>query len=488
VTTADHFIDELAPESRIGRYEIVKLLAKGGMAEIYLAKSAGMHGFEALSVLKRLPPSCLLDNPNYATLFFDEARLVASLRHPNIAQVFDFGQDEDSYYFIMEYLDGLNLRQLIRKARKRGERVPMACAIQIVLGVAAGLHAAHETKGPEGQSLNIVHRDVSPTNIVVTAEGAIKVIDFGVAKSTRHRARTETGVVKGKYAYMSPEQCQAQPIDRRTDLFALGVVLYELMTGTRPHGKGAGPELLKHICEDDAPDPRIKNLDFPDEMAEILAKLLHRDAELRYQSARELHRDLSLFAARAQIMLSPYELATWVQGLIEEPVIRRARTSREGSQPRAITRANTQTFARPSVGAPLIESEISGLSQISHHGLALGTGPLEDVPVSAMHAHPRMLSVPYEEFAIGTTDDNRVFGEEDIAEAEALDEVDAEPEADEAAEGPAKRSWVRSMAAVAGGTVLGLLCLGGIASAAIAGGHVDADLNTVVDFLSQIPG
>ena len=143
----DLAIHELVPESRIGRYEIVKLLAKGGMAEIYLAKSAGMHGFEALSVLKRLPPSCLLDNPQYATLFFDEARLVASLRHPNIAQVFDFGQDEDSYYFIMEYLDGLNLRQLIRKARKRG-RVPLSCAIQIVLGVAAGLHAAHEAQGP----------------------------------------------------------------------------------------------------------------------------------------------------------------------------------------------------------------------------------------------------------------------------------------------------------------------------------------------------
>jgi serine/threonine protein kinase len=441
-----------------------------------------MHGFEALSVLKRLPPSCLLDNPQYATLFFDEARLVASLRHPNIAQVFDFGQDEDSYYFIMEYLDGLNLRQLIRKARKRG-RVPLSCAIQIVLGVAAGLHAAHEAQGPDGQGLNIVHRDVSPTNIVVTTEGAIKVIDFGVAKSTRHRARTETGVVKGKYAYMSPEQCQARPIDRRTDLFALGVVLYELMTGTRPHGKGCGPELLKRICEDDAPDPRLVSKDLPDELAEIVNKLLHRDTEHRYQSARELHQDLSLFAARHQIMLSPYELASWVQGLIEEEpvtVAARARTSREGSLPRAITRANTHAFTRQVMGEPLIESEIS---HISHQGLAIGTGPLEDLPVVRMHAPQRLNSVPYEEFAIGTTDDNRVFDEDELDE-----EIEAAEESASTPKRRSSRSWKRSIAAVTLGTVAALICAGGIVSAAVMTGHVDADLHTVVDFVRQLPG
>ena len=313
----------------MGPYEVVELLAMGGMAEIYLVESEGIGGVRTRSVLKRLPPATMMNDLSYLNMFINEAKLVASLAHPNIVQVFDIGEDEDSYFFVMEHLDGLNLRQLMRKCKESNSRIPLDMVMQVVLGVAEGLHAAHEACGPQGQTLAIVHRDISPNNIVVTSNGTVKVIDFGIAKARTHRAQTEAGIVKGKVAYMSPEQCRAQPLDRRTDLYALGVILYELVTGARPHPSGYGPELLSQITEKDCEDPRMRTSSCPDELAEIINKLLQRDVKKRYQTARELHQDLSVFAAKQQMVLTSYQLATWVQDLTATRPEGRANTEEE---------------------------------------------------------------------------------------------------------------------------------------------------------------
>jgi serine/threonine-protein kinase len=260
--------------------------------------------------------------------------MVAALPHPNIVQVFDIGEDDDSYYFVMEHLDGLNLRQLMRRCRESNARVPLEHAIQIVLAVAEGLHAAHEARGPAGEPLSIVHRDISPNNIVVTSEGTVKLIDFGIAKSRSQRAQTEAGIVKGKVAYMSPEQGLAQPLDRRTDLYALGVILFELVTGARPHGSRYSPDLLHQITTKDCVDPRMRTSHCPDELAKIINKLLQRDRKERYQSARDLHQDLSVFAAQQQLVLTSYQLASWVQD-----------TALVAPTPRAFTQEETHILA-----------------------------------------------------------------------------------------------------------------------------------------------
>lgn len=327
--TAQEAEDALKPGTRLGPYEIVELMAMGGMAEIYIVESEGVGGVKTRSVLKRLPPTTMLNDLSYLNMFINEAKMVAALPHPNIVQVFDIGEDDDSYYFVMEHLDGLNLRQLIRKCNESNARVPMALAIQIVLGVAEGLHAAHEARGPQGEPLSIVHRDISPNNIVITSKGTVKVIDFGIAKSRSQRAQTEAGIVKGKVAYMSPEQCRAQPLDRRTDIYALGVILYELITGSRPHGSRYSPDLIHQITTKDCVDPRMRTSNCPDELAKIINRLLQRDVKKRYQTARELHQDLSIFAAKHQLVLTSYQLASWVKETAEAPVVPRASTQAE---------------------------------------------------------------------------------------------------------------------------------------------------------------
>lgn len=464
---ANPVVSELGPGTRIDRYEIIELLARGGMAEIYLVKSIGLRGFETRSVLKRLPPSCVNDEPGYLKMFLDEARLVASLRHPNIAQVFDLGQDGDSYFFVMEYLDGVDLRELIQQCEERHAPMPLASAIQIVLAVAEGLHAAHEARDQDGQPLHVVHRDVSPNNIVVTGDGAVKLIDFGVAKSSTQRARTETGVVKGKYAYMSPEQCRAEPLDRRSDIFALGVILYELTTGARPHGDQCGPELLHRIVEDDCPDPRLRAWDYPEELANIVNKVLHRNPEHRYQSAREVHQALSSFAAHRQMLLSPYELASWVKATMQ-PQMRASSVLHMSSPGRASTRANT---------VPLTGGDNTHGALDERSRLARGTGSGRNLPLALMPKQPqrRLTSLPYAEFAVGSSD--AMGRDDDIEEAAALDAGPGEKK------GPKKWRWTQMVA-------LSLLA-GGVVLATALAGYVQItgeDVPTLIGHLRQLAG
>ncbi len=279
----------------VGRYDVLGRLASGGMAEILLAALEGPGGFRKVVVIKRILPH-LADKEEFRQMFLDEARIVASLRHPNIVQVTELGRDDGELFLVMEYLEGEPLAQLIRRTRR--EKIPLDPALlaHVMASACAGLHAAHEYS-EDGVVQDLVHRDISPQNLFVTYDGSVKLLDFGVAKAANRYTHTSTGQLKGKFGYMSPEQCLAKEVDRRTDIFAMGVVLWEGLTRRRLFKRENELLVFKAICEDPIPPPRALYPDIPESLDAIAVKALNRDREDRYESAADMRRDLLRAAA-----------------------------------------------------------------------------------------------------------------------------------------------------------------------------------------------
>ena len=223
--------DLLAPGACVGRYQLLRRLAIGGMAELHLACAMGVGGFQKVVVLKRVLPHLAAD-AGFVRMFLDEARLAAHLDHPNIVQVIDSGEAAGEYFYAMEYVHGRNVRELLGAASHAGG-MPLAVALTIAVGIAAALEHAHGRVDLEGRPLDLVHRDVSPSNVLVSYDGAVKLTDFGIAKAATRTQETTAGTMKGKIGYMSPEQCRGEAVDRRSDIFSLGVVLFELTTCER---------------------------------------------------------------------------------------------------------------------------------------------------------------------------------------------------------------------------------------------------------------
>jgi serine/threonine protein kinase len=312
VVAPSAFEDEQQPR-RLGRYDLIRRIAVGGMAEIYLARSEGIEGFEKLVVLKRILPQ-YAESQDFVTMFIDEARLVAGLSHPNIAQVYDIGLDDSgSYFFAMEFVDGEDVRQIIRACAKRGERLPVAQAVAVGVGIAAGLHAAHERRGPDGRLLGIVHRDVSPSNVLVTYDGCVKLVDFGIAKAAGRQSVTRTGVLKGKCAYMSPEQTRGDSLDRRSDVFAIGILLYELTVGHRPFRGDNEYATMRAIVSSEPTRPTQLQSGYPKELERIIFRALAKNTDERYPSARALQVELERYARQADMDISPVALADFMQ-------------------------------------------------------------------------------------------------------------------------------------------------------------------------------
>ena len=237
----------------IGKYKLVRLIASGGMAEVYLARQAGAAGFEKLVCLKRILPHLARDR-QFVEMFLNEARLAARLDHPNIVSIHDLGEANGNYFIAMEFIDGPSLRAVAKRAQERGERLPIAEVVKIVSMAAGGLHYAHDLAGPDGKPLGLVHRDISPDNVLVHRNGMAKVVDFGIAKAANSSGMTRTGTLKGKVAYMPPEQLRGDALDRRADVFALGVVLYEMLGGKRPWEGDSEVSLIGRIMTED-PQP-----------------------------------------------------------------------------------------------------------------------------------------------------------------------------------------------------------------------------------------
>jgi serine/threonine protein kinase len=305
-------LNPILPGAHLGKYEIVHRIAFGGMAEIYLARASGIQGFEKYVVLKRILPQ-FAANDEFVRMFLQEARVAAALDHANIAHVYDIGEEGGVYFFTMEYLHGEDTRWILKKLARRNLRLPLEHAVAIGIGTAAGLHFAHEKKGSDGRLLGIVHRDTSPSNIVVTYDGGVKLVDFGVAKLAADPELSRRYSLKGKLAYMSPEQLENKPVDRRCDLFSLGTVLFELTTQRRLFKAENEIETMRLVLMSDLPRPSQVLPDYPPELERIVMRALDRDVDRRYATARELQVDLEAFARDARLQVSSSALADWME-------------------------------------------------------------------------------------------------------------------------------------------------------------------------------
>jgi eukaryotic-like serine/threonine-protein kinase len=274
----------------IGRYEVLGRLAMGGMAEILLARLRGPSGFERPLVIKRILPH-LAEQQSFVQMFVDEARLAAQIHQRNVVQVHELGQDAKNLYLVMEYLEGENVAGLIRRTIVAKRELNPVISAYIIAEACAGLHAAHELTDAAGRPLQLVHRDVSPQNIFVTYSGGTKVLDFGIAKAADRASHTEAGQLKGKFDYMSPEQCRGRPLDRRSDIFALGIVLYEMITRKRLFKRDSRAATLEAVWNDPIlPPSRLVACPLPVER--IVMKALQKPPDQRYQTAAEMRRDL----------------------------------------------------------------------------------------------------------------------------------------------------------------------------------------------------
>jgi serine/threonine-protein kinase len=303
-------------------------LAAGGMARIYIGRSTGIGSFERHVVLKMITPERASDQ-TAVNMFLDEARLAASLNHQNVAQVFEVGEDSGIHYLAMEYVHGQDLRAVLAKAGSQGTRIPLELALTVVAGAAAGLHHAHERRGPDGQPLGIVHRDVSPSNIMIGYDGAVKLLDFGIAKATARSVETQSGIIKGKFAYMAPEQCRGRDVDRRSDVFSLGIILYEISTQHRCFRADSDFDTMHRIVTGDVVRPTRLVQGYPQALEAIVMKALAVDAAQRYQSSGLLLEALESFAVASRMSLSTMGLGRFMRdmfGEVQEPWLNTAAT------------------------------------------------------------------------------------------------------------------------------------------------------------------
>ena len=304
----------LAPGDKLGKYDLIRQIAVGGMAELYLARTVGIEGFEKLVVVKRILPQ-YATNASFVNMFLNEARLAATLHHPNIAQVYDIGQEQGDYFFSMEYVHGEDLGHLVAAATENGVPVSLDAALTLCAGLCAGLHHAHEKAGPDGKPLIVVHRDVSPSNVLVSYDGAVKLVDFGIARVSNAPSSTQGGL-KGKIAYMSPEQCRGKTaVDRRSDIFSIGTILYELTTGQLPFRDETEYAILNLIVNQDAEPPSKLVPEYPPALEAIVMRALARDPANRYPTALALQGDLEDFAHENRLRVSPLVLARLMSNL-----------------------------------------------------------------------------------------------------------------------------------------------------------------------------
>ncbi|MEJ7729765.1 MAG: serine/threonine-protein kinase [Polyangiaceae bacterium] len=292
---------------RLGNYEPLLDLASGGMGTVHIARQVGAAGFERLVVLKRVHRRFVKDEA-FRDMFVDEARVASLIRHPNVVPVIDVVEDKGEIFLVMEYVESLSLGMLAAAARKAGEPLPVPVVARIVSDVLAGLTAAHDATDMQGRTLDVVHRDVSPQNVVVGVDGQSRLIDFGIAKAARRLTQTTGGVLKGKLGYMAPEQLKQLPVDRRADVFATGVVLFEALTGRRPFPDD-DEDVRLALLLGDVPDPSSLSPDVPEKLDAVVQYALARERDDRFQTAAAFQQALETAVPPAP----PREVARFVE-------------------------------------------------------------------------------------------------------------------------------------------------------------------------------
>ncbi|HLG22265.1 MAG TPA: protein kinase, partial [Candidatus Manganitrophaceae bacterium] len=334
---------------RFGKYFLLDKIGSGGMAELFLAKQTGLSGFEKVVAIKRILPH-LTQGEEFVNMFINEAKLAALLSHQNIVQIFDLGSVDQSYYIAMEYIMGRDLRTLLNQAKAKKLPISIGDILLIVSKICSALDYAHRKKDLHGNDLHLVHRDISPQNILVSYEGEVKLVDFGIAKAAMGGQETKTGVLKGKLAYMSPEQAWGKPVDRRTDIFALGIVLYEAVTGQRLFTGNDEISVLEKVRKAEAPPPAQFNPAIPPELEPILSKALAKEVENRYQTASEMQMALESLITQKGYAFSSLSLSGYIQALYQEEIeedTKRFRLVTEG-EPLIVPEESRSALARPS--------------------------------------------------------------------------------------------------------------------------------------------
>ncbi len=297
------------------RYRVIDKLESGGMAEVFRAESTGLEGFRKEVAIKRVLPH-LGRNAKFISMFLDEARLSAQLSHSNCVQVFDIGVRDDAYFIVMEFVDGANLKSIATSMQ--GRMFPIPVAAYIAHEICKGLSYAHELTDRSGAPLHLVHRDVSPPNVLVTKHGEVKIVDFGLAKASSQLEPSEPGIIKGKFAYLSPEAAHGEDVDCRTDIFAVGIILWELLASRRLFTGDTDVQILHKVQAAKVPPIAEINRKVPPELERIVDRALARDPNDRYPTARELGQDLSRFMFRFAQPVSGYDIAAIVQATMRD--------------------------------------------------------------------------------------------------------------------------------------------------------------------------
>ncbi len=347
------------PSGRIGRYEVGASIAAGGMATVYLARMSGPQGFEKLVALKRVHPH-LAQEPAFVEMFLDEANIASRIQHPNVCQVFDFGSENDDYFIAMEFLVGETLSK-VQRAVAHSELLHHArrpyVLTRLIVDACEGLHAAHELRGRDGELMNVVHRDISPQNVFITFDGNAKIVDFGIASASDRLHQTSSGTVKGKFAYMAPEQANGKGVDRRSDVWALGVVLWELLAFRRLFRRDTPGQSLAALLHDEIIPPSQVSPLAPPELDAIVLRALERDPDKRYPTARELGRDLLRTTGRLGDPVDRAEVEEWMETLFPDGKRRHEmmlETARWGA-------AEATELSEPSVSDVISRSSWSGI-------------------------------------------------------------------------------------------------------------------------------
>ena len=304
-------------ESGQQRYRVVEKLESGGMAEVFRAESEGLQGFRKQVAIKRVLPH-LSEKKKFIAMFLDEARLSAQLSHSNCVQVFDIGVGDNAFFIVMEYVDGANLKGIAESVKKQGKDFPVQAAAWVAHEICKGLSYAHELTDPNGMPMNLVHRDMSPPNVLVTKYGEVKIVDFGLAKASSQLEKSEPGIIKGKFSYLSPEAALGQEVDKRTDIFAVGIILWELLAGQRLFLGDTDFQTVKKVQVAQVPAISQINRKVPPELERIVNKALAKDMLQRYGTSRELGQDLSRFMFSYGEPISSYDIAGIVQGTMRE--------------------------------------------------------------------------------------------------------------------------------------------------------------------------
>src|SRR5215831_12785726 len=384
------------------RYRITERVAAGGMAEVFRGVAESLQGFKKNIAIKRILPS-LTKNKKFVAMFLDEARLSLALQHANIVQVFDIGHTDETYFIVMEYVDGVDLKALLEWRRRINRRVPIAHGLYMILEMCKGLAYAHELANPETNApFGIVHRDISPPNVLISKQGEVKVVDFGLAKATSQVEITDPGVVKGKMSYLSPEAARGEEVDHRADIFAVGILLYELLTGKRLFYGETDYQTVELVRNAKVPPLRPQNPQVEPELEDIVRKALAKRKEDRYQSATDLQDALAHYSYSRGLKVISRDIAELVRQCLED----RRMQSGEGK-------------AKTSIIDHLLQDEIAKFTSVEEDEQDAGARPLS---ADELAPHPGTIPPPPSE---GDFVDPRAWADERLTPVFGIAEVDA---------------------------------------------------------------